>query len=179
MMIALVVAIATVLLDQVTKVAIREQFDVGSSVPVIADFFNLCYVRNTGAAWGMFRGANGWLALLSVGVLIAMVVWRRHFFPAGRWGAALCGLLSGGIVGNLIDRVRLEYVVDFLDFHVRGHHFPAFNVADSAICISVGAYMIWQYVVTRQAPAAAEECLGSADGVTGAEPSMEQERERG
>lgn len=155
-MIALAVAVLTVLLDQVTKVVIRQQFDVGGSLPVIPGFFNLCYVRNTGAAWGMFRDGNGWLAILSVSVLVAMLVWRRHFFPQGRWGGALCGLLSGGIIGNLIDRVRLEYVVDFLDFHIKTHHFPAFNVADSAICVSVFLYLIWQYGVSRREARASE-----------------------
>lgn len=177
-MIALLVAVATVLLDQVTKVAIRQQFDVGGSLAVVPGFFNLCYVRNTGAAWGMFRGGNGWLALLSVGVLIAMIVWRHHFFPRGRWGAALCGLLSGGIIGNLIDRVRLEYVVDFLDFHLGFRHFPAFNVADSAICISVALYMVWQYVVARR-ETAAKRADGAADAMSGGGDSMAQGRERG
>jgi signal peptidase II len=177
-MIALLVAVALVLLDQVTKVIIRQQFDVGGSLAVVPGFFNLCYVRNTGAAWGMFRGGNAWLALLSVGFLIAMIVWRHHFFPRGRWGAARCGLLSGGIVGNLIDRVRLEYVVDFLDFHLGTHHFPAFNVADSAICISVALYMVWQYVVARR-ETADKGATGVADTMNDGGDSMAQGHELG
>jgi signal peptidase II len=71
-----------------------------------------------------------------------LVGFRRGFLPPGWLGRMILGLLAGGIVGNLIDRVRLGYVVDYLDFHWHGHHFPAFNVADASICIGVGLYMV-------------------------------------
>ena len=129
-------------LDQFTKWLIRRQFLPGDSVTLVGGLFNLTYVRNTGAAWGMFGGLNFWLAALSVVMLVLIVVFRRSFLSDVAIHRVALGCMIAGIAGNLMDRVRLNYVVDFLDFHWGAHHFPSFNVADSAICIGVGLYII-------------------------------------
>lgn len=152
----LLVALLVILLDQATKEWVRGAFSLHESVPVIPGFFHLTYIRNTGAAWGMFSGQNLALAVLAFAMLVALVLFRRQFLPPGRVHRVALGLLCGGIVGNLFDRLRLDYVVDFLDFFHRGWHFPAFNVADSAICIGVGIYVLGTLLAPRAAAAAPE-----------------------
>ena len=138
----LLVALCVVLLDQASKEWVRGAFSLHESVPVIPGFFHLTYIRNTGAAWGMFSGQNVALSALALVMLAVLVVFRRKILPPGRVHRVALGLLCGGIAGNLFDRLRLDYVVDFLDFFVRTSHFPAFNVADSAICVGVGIYVL-------------------------------------
>ena len=138
----LLVALCVVLLDQASKEWVRGAFSLHESVPVIPGFFHLTYIRNTGAAWGMFSGQNIALSALALVMLAVLVVFRRKILPPGRVHRVALGLLCGGIAGNLFDRLRLDYVVDFLDFFVRTSHFPAFNVADSAICVGVGIYVL-------------------------------------
>ena len=152
----LLVALLVILLDQATKEWVRGAFSLHESVPVIPGFFHLTYIRNTGAAWGMFSGQNLALAVLAFAMLVALVLFRRQFLPPGRVHRVALGLLCGGIVGNLFDRLRLAYVVDFLDFFHRGWHFPAFNVADSAICIGVAIYVLGTLLAPRAAAPAPE-----------------------
>lgn len=149
-MLPLLLGIGITLLDQATKCMVTQRFYLYESVPVVPGLFDLRYIQNTGAAWGMFAGGHGWLATLSVAVLVALVVFQRAFFSDGLADRIAFGLIIGGIVGNFIDRVRLNYVVDFLDFHWRGHHFPAFNVADAAICCGVALYMLSQFLMARR-----------------------------
>ena len=153
----LLVAICVVLLDQASKEWVRGAFSLHESIPVLPGFFNLTYVRNTGAAWGMFSGQNVALSALALVMLAALVVFRRKILPPGRVHRVALGLLCGGIAGNLFDRLRLDYVVDFLDFFVRNSHFPAFNVADSAICVGVGIYILGS-LLAKPLPAAAPPC---------------------
>ena len=134
----LLVALCIVLIDQASKEWVRGAFSLHDSIPVVPGFFNLTYIRNTGAAWGMFSGQNLALAVLAFAMLVLLVVFRRKLLPPGQPHRVALGLLCGGIAGNLFDRLRLDYVTDFLDFHVRTWHFPSFNVADSAICVGVG-----------------------------------------
>ena len=154
----LLVALCVVLLDQASKEWVRGAFSLHESVPVIPGFFHLTYVRNTGAAWGLFSGQNVALSALALVMLAVLVVFRRKILPPGRVHRVALGLLCGGIAGNLFDRLRLDYVVDFLDFFVRNSHFPAFNVADSAICIGVGIYVLG--TLLAQAPESAPPARG-------------------
>ena len=151
----LLVALGIVLLDQASKEWVRSAFSLHESIPVLPGFFNLTYIRNTGAAWGMFSGQNLALSLLAMAMLLALVLFRRKLLPPGRLHRVALGFLCGGIVGNLFDRLRLDYVVDFLDFHFRGSHFPAFNVADSAICVGVGIYVLGTFLA-KPMPAGAK-----------------------
>ena len=154
----LLVALCVVLLDQASKEWVRGAFSLHESIPVIPGFFHLTYIRNTGAAWGLFSGQNIALSALALVMLAVLVAFRRKILPPGRVHRVALGLLCGGIVGNLFDRLRLDYVVDFLDFFVRSSHFPAFNVADSAICIGVGIYVLGTLLV--QAPDSAPPARG-------------------
>ena len=153
-MLVLCLSFVIAALDQFTKYVVRNQFFPGEVLPVVRGFLNLTYVRNTGAAWGVFDGFNRWLAALSVLVLALMLIFHRTLFTGGRVQRAALGLMVGGIVGNLLDRVRLAFVVDFLDFHSGVHHFPSFNVADAAICTGVGLYVLSSLWLSRRASAA-------------------------
>ncbi len=141
-MLVLLLGLAVILLDQLTKQYIRSAFVYGESLPVLDGFFNLVYVRNDGAAWNMLSGHGLVLILISVVVLILLVIYRRSFLQEQFFHTVLLGLMVGGIVGNLIDRIRMGWVTDFLDFHIGTHHWPAFNIADSAICIAASLYII-------------------------------------
>ncbi len=135
-------------LDQATKSMILEKFGLGMTLPIIPDYFNLTYVQNRGAAFGLgsqadpsFRGpffvVVPLVALISIGW-----VFRKLPDRDLKMSSAL-SLVIAGAIGNLVDRLNLGFVVDFLDFHWHwAYHFPAFNVADSAICIGVGLLML-------------------------------------
>jgi len=141
-MLALSIGLAVVLLDQSTKQWIRSAFVYGESHPIIEGFFNLTYVRNDGAAWNILSGHGLVLILISIAVLALLVIYHRSFLQEQFSHKILLGLMVGGIAGNLIDRIRFGWVTDFLDFQFGTYHYPSFNVADSAICIAVGLYII-------------------------------------
>lgn len=140
----LLLSLGILFVDQITKQWIRARLQVGAQVPVIPGFFNLSHVLNEGAAWGLLQGLGRWLIAFSLAVLFVLVATHRVMTQHSRLALVASSFLFGGIVGNLIDRVRLGYVVDFLDFHWRGWHFPSFNVADTAICFGVGLYLLSQ-----------------------------------
>jgi len=144
-MLVLVLGILIALADQAVKYLIRFRFHAGESRIVVPGFFSLTYVRNTGAAWGLFDGANVALAFFSLVVLVAMTVFRRHFLGPARLQRTALGLMTGGILGNLFDRLRLGYVVDFLHFYRGNWHFPSFNIADAAICSGVFLYLLTSF----------------------------------
>lgn len=139
---AFVLGIAVLALDQASKWLVHSRLYTGQSVEVIPGFFNLTLVYNPGAAWGILRDQGFWLALLAFAALIFLCTVRRHFTHLGGTPRIALGLLLGGIAGNLIDRLWHGQVVDFLSFHLGKFSWPAFNVADSSICIGVGVYLI-------------------------------------
>jgi len=140
-------------LDQVTKWWIIVTLPLGSYGPhgitVIPDFFHLVHVGNTGAAWSILSGKSTLLALVALLSLGAIYVFRRSLGLRARAAQLAFGLLCGGIVGNLVDRLQHGHVVDFLDFHFGSYIYPTFNVADSAICLGVVCYL-W---ASRRTPA--------------------------
>ena len=147
----LCVAVAVGAADQVTKLLVMRRLVLGDGIPLIPGFFSLSYVQNTGAAWGMLQGLNDWLVLLSVLMLVVIIVFRKHFVTEALSHRVAMGLMIGGIAGNMMDRLRLGFVVDFLDFYWRSSpHFPAFNVADAAICTGVGLYILSQILLGRR-----------------------------
>lgn len=149
-MMVLLLGSTIAVLDQITKYVVRMTFALGESRPVIDGFFDLTYIRNTGAAWGIFGDQNAGLTVLSVVMLALMLIFRRSFLSDTWEHRVALGLMIGGIVGNLLDRLRLGWVTDFLDFHWRGaYHWPAFNVADAAICVGVGIYILSALWLTR------------------------------
>src|SRR6516162_9121657 len=133
------VALAIIVLDQFTKLLVLKFLGYAQERSVIDGFFRLVHWANTGAAWSMFRGNNNVLALVALVALVVLYLSRHHFDSRTLLGQVAFGLIFGGIVGNLLDRVLRGHVIDFLYFYLqqRGGNelgFPAFNVADSAIC---------------------------------------------
>jgi signal peptidase II len=136
-------SLLVLLADQWTKGIVARTFEVHQSRSVIAGFFDLTYVQNSGAAFGLFASVDSSvkaIVLNSVAVIVFLVVSLYALRSSHRSVRLQLGfaLILGGAVGNLMDRVRYGYVVDFLDFSISGHHWPAFNVADAAICVGVG-----------------------------------------
>ncbi len=149
-MLVLILALVVVTLDQLTKLWVRGAFIYGGEPQaVIPGCFNLVYVRNEGAAWGMLGGQMPVLIILSIVVLILLAVYHRKVLNPTIDHRIALGLMVGGICGNLIDRIRVGWVTDFLDFHIGPYHWPSFNVADSAICIAVGLYLLSSLWHTR------------------------------
>ena len=140
-------AVGVLVLDQATKSWINAHLPLpsygpGRALTVIPDFFYIVHVGNTGAAWSMFSDKSQWLALLAVFTLVAIYFWRHQLGLKQRPIQIAFGLLVGGILGNLIDRIVYGHVIDFLDFHFGSYIYPSFNLADSAICVGVFLYLI-------------------------------------
>lgn len=140
-----------ILADFATKAWVLASFHFGERLEVTS-FFNLVLVFNSGAAFSFLANAGGWqkwfFVVLALGVsawLVAMI--RQH--AAERLLPAACALVLGGALGNVIDRLRFGAVVDFLDFHFAGWHWPAFNVADSAITLGV-VLLLWQQLTHKE-----------------------------
>lgn len=131
-----------IILDQISKQWISSHFVYGES-RALTDFFNLVLAHNTGAAFSMLNDAGGWQRWLFSAIAVIASVWIVWLLRRHRQQKLFClalALILGGALGNLIDRISFGYVVDFLDFHWGAHHFPAFNIADSAI--SCGAALL-------------------------------------
>jgi len=127
--------------DQVTKALIEKYLT--KTIEVIPGFFSLVKVGNDGAAWGMFSGQRWLLLAISIIFFLGVIFFFRSLTEGWRERYFATALVLGGILGNSVDRIwRGGFVVDFLDFYVRGKHWPAFNVADSAICIGVGIFIL-------------------------------------
>lgn len=138
-------------LDQTTKwMAHAWLRPLAEPVEVIPGFFNLVYVTNTGAAFGMFQDGNLFFVFLSVGALIflGLFFWLRWY--ADKWSFLGAALILPGVAGNLTDRLVHGKVIDFADFYIGDWHWPAFNVADSCICIGAGLLIISAFTQTRQ-----------------------------
>jgi len=158
-----VVAAAALVLDQLTKLAVLKYLGYAQEKVVIDGFFKFVHWGNTGAAWSLFNqfaGSNQLLAIFALVALLALFLTRHHFDSHTLLGQLSLGLIFGGISGNLVDRFLHGHVVDFIYFFVsrRGGGeigFPAFNVADSAICTGVGLLFLlsWQKDAASAAPA--------------------------
>ncbi|HEX2059341.1 MAG TPA: signal peptidase II [Thermoanaerobaculia bacterium] len=138
----LILSAIVILLDIWTKHLVLKSIQLHEAVPVIPNFFQLVHVRNTGAAFGLGANASSKLVpiLLNVGaiaVFCVVVVYAFRTAVTDRLLQTGLHLILGGAIGNLLDRFRFGYVVDFLDVYIGRHHWPAFNVADSAICIGI------------------------------------------
>jgi signal peptidase II len=137
------IALIVLGLDQLTKALVLQFLpNVWDERTVLSGFFKVVHWQNTGAAWSSFTGKNGLLAIIAVVALVILFLSRHHFNSHTLLGQFAFGLVIGGIMGNLVDRIFRQHVVDFLRFYLqqRGGEelgFPAFNVADSAICIGV------------------------------------------
>ena len=147
----LVIVSGTVLIfDQVTKALIQRTMQLHESIPIIGPVFSITYIRNPGAAFGLFaQHGNGLRTAFFITISVVAVIFLAALFaktpPQARLGRLSISLVMGGALGNLIDRLRFGEVIDFLDFYIGRYHWPAFNVADS--CISTGvALLIWHFM---------------------------------
>jgi signal peptidase II len=148
------VAAGGVLLDQLSKLYIAGSFELYQSVPVLENFFHITYIRNRGAAFGILSDNALRLPFFMAVSLIAIlgILWYLRQLRAEQTLSLLAlSLILSGAIGNLIDRIRLGEVIDFIDVHWYDHHWPAFNVADSAICVGVGLLLLETWREERRA----------------------------
>ncbi|MCS6290437.1 MAG: signal peptidase II [Nitrospira sp.] len=147
-------SLAIVVLDQVTKIYVMETMRLHESIPVITNFFSITYIRNPGAAFGFLSSSSssfrfvffGVTSIFAVGLLGTILV----RMPKDDWmGRLSVAAILGGAIGNLLDRLRYGEVIDFLDFYFNAYHFPAFNVADSAITVGV-AFLILHFALEKE-----------------------------
>jgi signal peptidase II len=142
-MLPALLCLIVVLIDQLTKLWVRTTYASGGELPkVIPGFFNLVFVQNDGAAWNILGGQQVILIALSAVVFVLLAFFHRRVLNPTLDHRIALGLMLGGILGNMIDRIKFGWVTDFLDFEFGTYHFPSFNVADSAICIAVGLYLL-------------------------------------
>jgi signal peptidase II len=162
----LTITAAVILLDIWTKWLVVKRIDLHEAIPVIPNFFQLVHVRNTGAAFGIGANAASKIVpmLLNAGaiaVFIVVVIYAMRAAVTDRLLQTGLHLILGGAIGNLLDRFRFGYVVDFLDVYVGRHHWPAFNVADSAICIGIGLLFLDMRKKPEPSAAPAESAASS------------------
>jgi signal peptidase II len=166
----LFVALTVLAFDQLTKWVVMRFLGFRDEVVVVDGFFRLVHWGNTGAAWSFFKDHNSVLAAVSTLALVILYLSRAHFGGDYPLGQVALGLLFGGITGNLTDRLMAsrQHVIDFLYFYVHSRGgdeigFPAFNVADSAICIGVTLLFFhsWQRDSTRGTKAAVQQPMGT------------------
>jgi len=151
------VAAIVLVADQLSKLAILRHFQdpsAGSGVVEVAPVLNLVLLGNRGVSFGMFNGGgavNTWLlSALAIGIVAVLLVWLAR--ARSVWLALAMGLIIGGAIGNLSDRLRLGSVVDFLDFHWGGLHFYVFNLADASICVGVGLLLLDSLLGRTESP---------------------------
>ena len=147
----LLLSLAVILVDAYTKYLVSTRIEMHDSISIIPDLFQLVHVRNTGAAFGIGANAESRLVPIllnigAIGVFFVVVVYAVRTAVTDKVLQTALHLILGGAIGNLIDRFNLGYVVDFLDVYVnvggQSHHWPAFNVADSAICIGIALLFV-------------------------------------
>ena len=149
----LVLALILLIADQFTKVLILGYYQLGDSSPVTG-FFNIVRVHNSGAAFSFLSSASGWqrwfFTAIGLGAAV-FIVYMLRSHPGQKLFSFALACILGGAIGNVIDRLLHGYVVDFLDFHYAGTHFPAFNIADSAISVGAACLILDELLRVRRA----------------------------
>lgn len=146
-------AIIVIVLDQASKLAIVARLTYGQVIPVFAHF-NLVLAHNPGAAFSFLSDQSGWqrhfFTVLAIVVSCVIAVILRKHHAETRFAAAM-SLIMGGAIGNVVDRISYGYVIDFLDVYWNNSHWPAFNIADSAICIGAGLMLLDSFIKPKPA----------------------------
>jgi signal peptidase II len=150
------IAVLVIALDQLTKQVVLRLLGYAQEKVIVDGFFKFVHWGNTGAAWSLFRGNNELLAGVAIVALLVLFLSRHHFDSRTLLSQIAFGLIFGGIVGNLIDRLWAGHVIDFIYFYLQQRNgteigFPAFNVADSAICTGVGLVFLITWLSDRRA----------------------------
>lgn len=146
-------SLLVLILDQATKIYIDRVMELYSSIVVVQDYFSITHVRNKGAAFSFLSDATyrlPILTLISIIAIVAIVIFFRKLREDQKFTALSLSLIFSGALGNLIDRLRLGEVIDFLLVHWREHYWPAFNVADSAICVGVLLLVIDMFIEEKR-----------------------------
>ena len=138
-------ALVVLALDQLSKWLVLKTLPEFQEKIIISGFFKFVHWGNTGAAWSLFSGRSPALAVFAVATLAAIFLWRRALGLRATSTQVCFGLLCGGILGNLVDRLVRHHVVDFIDLYFGSYHYPTFNVADSGICVGVILYLIFSF----------------------------------
>lgn len=136
-----IIAVIVLIIDQLTKLVITGNMVLYEDIPVISGFFHITYVRNTGMAWSLLSGKQFFLSIMAA-IAIGVMVYYLMYKKPDKLTIVALGLMIGGAEGNLIDRLVLNYVRDFLNFYIFGYDFPVFNIADCALCIGVGLLIL-------------------------------------
>lgn len=131
------ISLLFVVIDQIVKILVISKLALQQSITIINNFFNITYVRNTGAAWSILSGNVLLLIMISVLALVAIYYYLIKDKELNKIDIVSYSMLIGGIIGNLIDRIVNGYVIDYLDFKIFNYNFPIFNVADTLIVISI------------------------------------------
>lgn len=131
------IALVIIGIDQMTKWIIVRTMELGERIPVIESFFYITSHRNSGAAWGILEGQMTFFYIITIIVVIGIIFYMQKYAKESRLLGVSLSLLLGGAIGNFIDRLLHQEVVDFLDFHIFGYNFPIFNMADSSLTIGV------------------------------------------
>ena len=134
--------LAVVALDQITKYAIEARLSLGQSIEIIKGFFSLTYARNTGAAWSILTGQMTFFYIVSTIALVVMTYFLFKTDKKEHLQRIALALLIAGTLGNFIDRLMFQYVRDFLDFIIIGYDFPIFNVADISLNVAIGLLIL-------------------------------------
>lgn len=135
-LILILTALLAFFLDRISKMLIVNNFSYEMEKTIIKNFFSIIYVKNTGAAWSLFEGKQTLLIIISIIFLVFLISFIIKEKP-DKIDNLTYGLIIGGIIGNLYDRITLNYVIDFIAFNIFGYEFPVFNLADSFIVIGV------------------------------------------
>ena len=147
------ISIVVVAFDQITKAVAVDQLQLYQSVAVFSGF-NFTLMHNVGAAFSFLSDASGWqrwlFTAISIVVSVAIIVWMKRLPKEQRLTAIALALILGGAIGNLWDRITLGYVIDFIDVYYESHHWPAFNVADSAISAGAALLILEWIILARQ-----------------------------
>ena len=138
MWLVLAIVAVTIIVDQLTKFLVVKYMTLGQSISVIDNFLYITSHRNEGAAWGILQGKMIFFYVVTLVVIGLVILWIRKLdIKKDKWLMIALALILGGAVGNFIDRVLYQHVVDFIDTYILGYDFPIFNIADSALCIGV------------------------------------------
>ena len=129
--------------DQLTKYLVVKNFVVGETMPLLENIFHFTYVKNQGAAFGILQGQRWFFIIITIAVLAAIIFFYKELPLHTIWNRIALGLAIGGAIGNLIDRVRVGYVIDFIDLRV----WPVFNIADSAVVVAVAIFSYWLLII--------------------------------
>ena len=155
MSMVITIVVLTIILDQTTKQLVTNLMVRGESIPIIDNFLYLTYHRNAGAAWGIMQGRMMFFYVVTVLVIGGIVIWLRQLdIKKEKLLAISLALILGGAIGNFIDRIIYQEVIDFVDTFIFGYNFPIFNVADMALCIGVALMAVDAFLDFKETKAA-------------------------